>query len=315
MFEGMEYIYEVYKEGSFSRAAANMRISQPSLSASVKRIEEKLGYPIFDRSTKPLKLTQFGEKYAESMLAIKKIEQDFQEYVNDYGNLKTGTLKIGGTNLVSSLIAPKLIKLYKERYPSVDTELYEGTTPDLEEMLSEGTVDVVIDYSLPYNGIFETQKLMAEHLVLTVPASFPVNERLKKYQVPYNRLNISFMPEDIPPVPLSEFRDVPFVLLTKKNDTYKHAARMFLDAGFEPHNVFTAAQQMTAYNVCCQGMGAAFVSSILLAKISNNPGVVYYRLPPEHSIRQLCLIWKPERYCTKAAQSFKEMAVKEILKV
>ena len=182
-------------------------------------------------------------------------------------------------------------------------------------MLSDGTVDVVIDYSLPYNGIFETQKLMAEHLVLTVPASFPVNERLKKYQVPYNRLNISFMPEDIPPVPLSEFRDVPFVLLTKKNDTYKHAARMFLDAGFEPHNVFTAAQQMTAYNVCCQGMGAAFVSSILLAKISNNPGVVYYRLPPEHSIRQLCLIWKPERYCTKAAQSFKEMAVKEILKV
>ena len=56
MFQGMEYVYEVYKERSFSKAAANLFISQPSLSANVKRIEKKIGYPIFDRSTKPLGL-------------------------------------------------------------------------------------------------------------------------------------------------------------------------------------------------------------------------------------------------------------------
>lgn len=48
MFQGMEYVYEVYKERSFSKAAANLFISQPSLSANVKRIEKKIGYPIFD---------------------------------------------------------------------------------------------------------------------------------------------------------------------------------------------------------------------------------------------------------------------------
>ena len=57
MFQGMEYIYEVYKEKSFSRAAANLFISQPSLSANVKRVEKRIGYPIFYRSTKPLGLT------------------------------------------------------------------------------------------------------------------------------------------------------------------------------------------------------------------------------------------------------------------
>ena len=54
MFQGMEYVYEVYKEKSFSKAAANLFISQPSLSANVKRVENRIGYPIFDRSTKPL---------------------------------------------------------------------------------------------------------------------------------------------------------------------------------------------------------------------------------------------------------------------
>ena len=50
MFHSMQYIYEVYKERSFSKAAANLYISQPSLSAAVKKVEEKIGAPIFDRS-------------------------------------------------------------------------------------------------------------------------------------------------------------------------------------------------------------------------------------------------------------------------
>ena len=62
MFQGMEYIYEVYKEKSFSKAAAALFISQPSLSANVKRVENRIGYPIFDRSTKPLQLTEVGHR-------------------------------------------------------------------------------------------------------------------------------------------------------------------------------------------------------------------------------------------------------------
>lgn len=57
MFQGMEYVYEVYKERSFSRAARNLYISQPSLSASIRRIEARIGAPIFDRSTTPISLT------------------------------------------------------------------------------------------------------------------------------------------------------------------------------------------------------------------------------------------------------------------
>ena len=48
MFQGMEYIYTVYKEKSFSKAAKKLFISQPSLSATVKRIEKKIGAPVFD---------------------------------------------------------------------------------------------------------------------------------------------------------------------------------------------------------------------------------------------------------------------------
>ena len=68
MFQGMKYVYEVYKEKSFSKAAASLFISQPSLSANVKRIENRIGSPIFDRSTKPLQLTEVGEHYIQACL-------------------------------------------------------------------------------------------------------------------------------------------------------------------------------------------------------------------------------------------------------
>ena len=106
MFQGMEYIYEVYKEKSFSKAAANLFISQPSLSANVKRIEKRIGYPIFDRSTKPLQLTECGEKYIQAVERIMDIQKNFSDFVQDWGELKTGSLSIGGSNFFLDTASP-----------------------------------------------------------------------------------------------------------------------------------------------------------------------------------------------------------------
>ena len=78
MFQGMEYVYEVYKERSFSRAARNLYISQPSLSASIRRIEARIGAPIFDRSTTPISLTECGEEYIACVKQILSIQNGFE---------------------------------------------------------------------------------------------------------------------------------------------------------------------------------------------------------------------------------------------
>ena len=67
MFQGMHYVYQVYKEMNFSRAARNLYISQPSLSAAVKKVEAQIGYPIFDRSSSPIQLTELGKEYIRSI--------------------------------------------------------------------------------------------------------------------------------------------------------------------------------------------------------------------------------------------------------
>lgn len=88
MFQGMEYVYEVYKQKSFSKAAAKLYISQPSLSANVKRIEKKVGYPLFDRSTKPLELTECGKQYIHAVHQIMTATTEFETFINDFGELR-----------------------------------------------------------------------------------------------------------------------------------------------------------------------------------------------------------------------------------
>ena len=89
MFQGKEYVYEVYRERSFIKAAQNLFISQPSLSATVKRIEQQIGYPLFDRSTKPLGLTECGARYIRAVEQIMSVEHEFSNFVNYWGDLKT----------------------------------------------------------------------------------------------------------------------------------------------------------------------------------------------------------------------------------
>ncbi|MBP2659260.1 MAG: transcriptional regulator, LysR family [Firmicutes bacterium] len=74
MFKGKEYIYEVYKEKSFSKAAQNLYISQPALSAAIKKIERRLDCCIFDRSSNPVQLTEAGTEYVKSIEKIMDIE-------------------------------------------------------------------------------------------------------------------------------------------------------------------------------------------------------------------------------------------------
>ena len=61
MLKDREYVYTVYQEGSFSKAAQRLFISQPALSIAVRRVEEKVGLPLFDRQARPLRLTPAGD--------------------------------------------------------------------------------------------------------------------------------------------------------------------------------------------------------------------------------------------------------------
>ena len=138
---------EVYKEKSFSKAAENLYISQPALSAMIKKVEAKVGMPLFDRSTTPIQLTDCGKKYIKTAEKIMDLEDEFAYYVGNMHELKTGHLSLGGSYLFSSFSFPPLIEQFRQAYPNVKVSLFEGHTPLLEQKLFAGELDIIIDNS------------------------------------------------------------------------------------------------------------------------------------------------------------------------
>ena len=310
MFHGMEYVYEVYRTRSFSKAAKNLFISQPSLSATIKKTEEKIGYPIFDRSTKPLGVTECGRAYIRAIEQILTIEREFETYIQDIGELKRGQLVLGGSNLFSSWVLPPLIGKFIHQYPGIQVELVEENTAKLAELLQNGDIDLVLDNCILDPGVFAYAVFLKEHLLLAVPREFPVNGKLKGYQIPVEQIREgAFLKKEVPCVPLHEFAEEPFILLKPENDTRQRAIRICDEQKFHPHVVFELDQQMTAYNITCSGMGISFISDTLIKSVPNHPEVIYYKLHESKAARDVSFYWKRGRYMSLAMKEFLKSTV------
>lgn len=102
----MDYVYEVYRQGSFTRAAQALYISQPSLSQMVRKAEGRIGAPIFDRSTSPITLTEAGRAYIRAAEQLQQAEAELRQYLDDAEKCVTGVLSLGGTTLFTSYVLP-----------------------------------------------------------------------------------------------------------------------------------------------------------------------------------------------------------------
>lgn len=305
MFNWKHYVYEVYKERSFSKAAHNLYISQPSLSARIKAIEEELGSPIFDRSTSPIRLTEVGAVYVKAAEDIMKIEEQVENYVNDFKTLKSGHLSIGASNVFAAYALPSIITEFKNKYPEINVKLVEGNTDSLEGMLMQNAIDMVIDNNHYDSALYDKELYGKEEILLAVPKKFSVCERLSKYSINEQKLRTgAYISENFPVVPLEEFKNVPFVMLSPSNDTRIRGDRLCKEAGFRPEIILELNQQATAYMTAATEMGATFVSSVLAAKLPATETLAYFRLGGEAARRSVYFYFKKRKFKTRAMEEF-----------
>ncbi|MCI5769563.1 MAG: LysR family transcriptional regulator [Dorea longicatena] len=313
MFVWKKYVYEVYKERSFTKAAQNLYISQTSLSARIKKIEEIIGEPLFDRSTTPLQLTEVGKVYIEAAEEITQIEQRVENYINDLAGLKTGNLAVGASTLFAAYVVPSLITQFNQKFPDVHIQLIEGNTAELEEMLGSNALDFVID-NYHYDSILYNKELYCEeNILLAVPKHFAVNEELGMYQLSYKNIkNKNYLNQKYPAVPLGRFADLPFIMLTQGNDTRTRGDRLCRNVGFKPNIVLEFNQQSTAYMASSTQLGATFISDILVSQLPTFENLVYYKLDGEEAKRKVFFYYKTHKYKTRVMEEFIRMMHEQI---
>lgn len=304
-FSRKELVYTVYQEGSISKAAQKLFISQPSLSVMIQKIEEDVGVPLFDRTSKPIRLTEAGQEYIKATEEMLHIEKSFRNYLEACQNLQTGSLTIGSNQLLSSLVLPRYIGQFLQKYPNIHLNLVDDNSASLENLAMAGYLDLVLDNHLLDRTLFEQHILRKEWLLLAVPKSFSCNAGLEKYQLSYEDVVAGKHLTEGEFAPLSAFGEIPYVAMTRQNETRRRSDEIFHDAGMKPHNILEIDRLVTLYSFVEQGSAASIVSDTLVQYLQNhNDNVVFYRLNSPHACRELYISYKKNRYYSRAMEAF-----------
>lgn len=173
----LRYVVAVAEARHFGRAAERCFVSQPSLSASVKNLEEELGVKLFERGKRGVLLTEAGEQIvAQARRALEEAERVKTVARQGRDPLK-GVLRLGIIHTVAPYLLPDLVAALRQAAPGMPLDVEENTTATLDRMLKAGELDAVI-LALPYEGPgLETVPLYEEAFRVVAPARHALARR------------------------------------------------------------------------------------------------------------------------------------------
>ncbi len=308
MFSKCRYVYELYKEQSFTDASKKLFISQPSLSAAIKNIENKIGAQLFERTGHGLELTEVGREYIAAAEKILNVENEFQIKLSDIYNLESGEIILGGANYVSSYILPKIVTEFHVMHPNISIRLMEANSHNLAKMLLKGEIDIIVD-SLDDISELTKYPLCEEKIYLCVPKDYKINEGLEKYQIKPESIRNPFVDlNSVEPVSIDVFKDEKYILLKEENDMYIRALKIFEKRKIEPRVVFSVDQLNISYALADSGIGLCFITDTFFKYGSYHENVVLYKIAEEIGDRAMYIAHRNNKYCTKAMRELINVA-------
>jgi LysR family hydrogen peroxide-inducible transcriptional activator len=167
----LRYFEALAKHGHFGRAADVCAISQPALSVQIKDLEQSLGARLFERDTRHVRLTAFGEQFGGRVRDILRAVDELGSLARASAGGLAGRLRIGVIPTIAPYLLPELIRAMGQAHPDVEVHVRETMTEKLLDELGSGTIDTAI-LALPIDdpGLVEVP-LFDEALMLVRPAS------------------------------------------------------------------------------------------------------------------------------------------------
>lgn len=300
------YIKTIVDAGGITPAAKRLFVSQPSLSQSLKRIEDALGTPLFKRTSRGLVLTDVGTQYYRMAQNVLKIYESFEEEMQNMDELKTGTVTVGTTPHKGLFLFPEFLAEFYMKYPGIKVKLVEQPVHELEELLLSGKIDFAVLRELPEDGAykdgaytetFDSTGLFREEFMILLPVGHPAGRYAKQHAgSPYPVLDPKWLAEENFLLPDSEMRLCETILAILKKAGIEHPKSTYSSMYLETLALLTAA-----------GAGVSVVSKRVVEKYKDRTDFEIYLLPESYgAFWAVSLVMLKEAYLSKADMKFIE---------
>jgi LysR family hydrogen peroxide-inducible transcriptional activator len=165
----LKYTLAVAEHGNFTTASDKCFVTQPTLSMQVQKLEEELGVVIFNRSTKPLQVTDIGKKVLFQAKKIVEESSRMNDVVSEEKGIIGGTLKVGIIPTVSSTLLPLFLNIFLKKHKNVELKIEEFNTETINQKLEDNTIDCAIAATPLNNNRIIERPLYYEPFVAYVP--------------------------------------------------------------------------------------------------------------------------------------------------
>ncbi|MFX3634860.1 MAG: LysR family transcriptional regulator [Candidatus Pristimantibacillus sp.] len=279
----LQYINEIVRRSSFTKAAEALHITQPTISKMIKNVENELNIELFNREGKQVKLTDAGEAIYRHAGPILQLFDNMMAEMNDLSYLHKGNIRIGLPPMAGSSFFPIVMKRFQERYPDITVEMVENGALKIEESVSDGSLDVGVVLS-------------------------PINEQLfHSYPFVDERLNVIMHPSHSlaqqKQVTLSELAEDQFILFSNEFALHDRIIAECRLAGFEPNIVYESSQWDFIREMVAADLGVAMLPETICQTLDPDKVRVVTLINPIIPW-QLAMVWRRESYLSLAAKAW-----------
>ncbi len=266
----LRYFEALARHGHFGRAADAAAISQPALSMQIKELEESLGTELFERGAREVRLTSFGEAFAQRVRDILRSVDELDDLARASRERLVGRLRVGVIPTIAPYLLPTLIGRLIGAYEGLDIHVRETLTSKLIEELAAGRIDTAI-VALPISEPSLTEvPLFEEDFVLVRPKA-----------------------DAAKPVPSREHLSALRLLLLEEGHCFRDQALSFCSISTpRPRELLDGSSLATLVQMVSAGIGVTLIPEMAVAVETRAAPVSVARFRSPRPSRTIGMVWR-----------------------
>lgn len=288
----LRYFVALAEEGNFTRAAARVRVAQPSLSQQIRKLEEELGCRLVARLNRRAVLTEAGREFLPCARNILQELRRARQSVEAISGPPQGRVSIGILPTIAPFIIGQLYETIRAAHPRVELRVIEQVTHNLIQALEEGELDLALLSTCDSSGTLEKEPVGKERLHLVTHPGHPLWETASPN---WQRL-----------------ADEPFLMLHETNCLARQIRSWLTSVEVPPVRVFPTLQLETTLAIIRTGTGASLVPTMALPPKNDTRLRVESHLP-ESPEREINFLRNPAMRRTAAADAV-AACVREVIR-
>ena len=284
-------------QGSFKKAADLLYVTQPAVSLQIQNLEKQLEITIFDRGGRKALLTEAGRLLLEYCERILNQCDEACKAIEDLNSLKGGTLIIGASQTTGTYLMPRMIGLFRQKYPEVSVQLQVHSTRRTGWSVANGQIDLaIIGGQLPSDleNLLQVIPYATDELALVLPSEHILSNKKELLKEDLYKLD--------------------FVTLDSQSTTRKVVDKLLQDSGLEIQRLKIEMELNSLEaikNAVQAGLGASFLPVVSIER-ELAAGTIHKAFIADLEVkRELKLITNPSRYTSKVSEVFKKNILPE----